>query len=66
MNKLNDLNKNINTTYNNFIVEDLETVSALDKWIIDFCKYLKFTNESNFNEIIPFCKLATFNTKSTV
>jgi len=56
MNKLNDLNKNINTSYNNFIVEELENVTGFDKWIIDFSKQLKFTNESNFNEIIPFCK----------
>ena len=45
MNKLNDLNKNINTSYNNFIVEELENVTGFDKWIIDFSKQLKFTND---------------------
>jgi hypothetical protein len=56
MNKLNDLNKNINTSYNNFIVEDLELTNELDKWIVDFSKNIKITDESQFNEILNFCK----------
>jgi endopeptidase La len=56
MNKLNDLNKNINTSYNNFIVEDLELNNELDKWILDFSKNIKITDETQFNEILNFCK----------
>jgi len=56
MNKLNNLNKNINTSYNNFIVEDLELNNELDKWLIDFSKNIKLTDDSQFNEILNFCK----------
>jgi len=56
MNKLNDLNKYINTSYNKFIVEDLELNNDLDKWILDLSKNIKITDDSQFNEILNFCK----------
>jgi hypothetical protein len=56
MNRLNDLNKNINTIYNNFIVEELELNNELNKIIIDFSKNMNLNDESQFNEILNFCK----------
>ena len=56
MNKLNELNKNINTSYNTFIVEDLSKVTELDDFILKFSKNINFKEESQFNEILHFCK----------
>jgi len=37
-NKLNDLNKNINTIYNTFIVEEIDKTTELDNYILIFNK----------------------------
>jgi len=51
-NKLNELNKNINTSYNNFIVDDLPKITELN----NFINLFGTSEESDFNEILNFCK----------
>jgi hypothetical protein len=53
LNKLNDINKNINTYYNNFIVESLDKNTEIDKWFKQF-ELSKFNN--NIEDIIDFSK----------
>ena len=51
--KLNDINKNINTNYNNFVVEKLEIVDEIDKLFTNLNIEL---NENNINDILNFSK----------
>jgi len=56
LNKLNELNRNINTNYNSFIVEDLELNTKLDKWINEFKNVLNLTDENQITEMMYFSK----------
>lgn len=56
LNKLNELNRNINTNYNSFIVEDLELNTKLDKWINEFKNVLNLTDEHQIMEMMNFSK----------
>ena len=51
--KLNDMNKNINTYYNNFIVESLDKNTEIDNWFNQF-ELSQFNN--NIDDIIDFSK----------
>ena len=51
--KLNDINKNINTNYNNFVVEKLESSDEIDKLFTSLNIEL---NENNMNDILNFSK----------
>ena len=53
LNKLNDMNKNINTYYNNFIVESLDKNTEIDNWFNQF-DLSQFNN--NIDDIIDFSK----------
>jgi len=53
LNKLNDINKNINTYYNNFIVESLDKNTEIDTWFKQF-ELSAFNN--NIEDIIDFSK----------
>lgn len=54
LNNLNDMNKNINTYYNNFIVESLDKNTEIDSWFKQF-ELLNFNN-NNIDDIIDFSK----------
>ena len=56
MNKLNIINKNINTNYNNFVVENLDIHNELDEWILDFCNYINPKSDSQLIEMYTFSK----------
>jgi endopeptidase La len=56
--KLNEINKNINTSYNNFIVENLDKNSEIDKWFEQY--NLELFND-NYNEIMDFSKFININ-----
>ena len=56
LNKLNELNRNINTNYNSFIVEDLELNTKLDKWINEFKNVLNLTDENQITDMMHFSK----------
>jgi endopeptidase La len=58
LNKLNEMNKNINTYYNNFIVESLDKNTEIDIWFNQF-DLTKLHN--NFDDIIDFSKFISFN-----
>jgi len=53
--KLNDINKNINTNYNNFIVEELEETNGIDKWIKEFSD-INLTDDNQLIELLNFSK----------
>jgi endopeptidase La len=57
LNKLNDMNKNINTYYNNFIVESLDNTTEIDNWFNQFDLH-KLSD--NFEDIIEFSKFINF------
>lgn len=52
--KLNEINKNINTSYNNFIVEKLELLNEIDSWF-NLINKLDL-NENNIKDLIEFSK----------
>jgi endopeptidase La len=54
MNKLNDLNRNINTSYNNYIVENLDNNSEFDKNITDLIKNIKSIDENVLMKEVQF------------
>lgn len=54
MNKLNDLNRNINTSYNNYVVENLDNNSEFDKNISDLIKNIKAIDENILIKEIQF------------
>ena len=63
MTKLNKINKNINTNYNNFIVENLELNNELDEWILDFSKDINPTNDFQLIEMFTFSKFIKLETQ---
>ena len=52
--KLNEINKNINTSYNNFIVEKLELPNEIDNWFNSLSKME--LNDINMKDLIEFSK----------
>jgi len=63
MNKLNTINKNINTNYNNFVVKNVDTHDELDEWISDFCNYINPKSDSQLIEILTFSKFIKLETQ---
>jgi endopeptidase La len=59
--KLNELTKNINTHYNNFIVNDLENDHMLDQWINLFKTNVQ--DEYQATEIYNFSKFININSQ---
>jgi endopeptidase La len=57
LNKLNKINKNINTYYNNFIVDNLDKNTEIDNWFNEFD--LTILN-NNFDDIIEFRQFINF------
>jgi endopeptidase La len=55
-NRLNEINKNINTNYNNYIVEELENKNGLDDWIsffpINYSDNFQLIELNNFSKFI--------------
>ena len=57
--KLNEINKNINTYYNNFIIEQLDIYTEIDEWLIPFLD-LSLTDK-HMEHIINFSKFININ-----
>ena len=57
LNKLNKINKNINTYYNNFIIDNLDKNTEIDNWFNEFD--LTILN-NNFDDIIDFRQFINF------
>ena len=57
LNKLNKINKNINTYYNNFIIDNLDKNTEIDNWFNEFD--LTILN-NNFDDIIEFRQFINF------
>ena len=60
-NRLNEINKNINTNYNNYIVEELENKNGLDDWISFFP--INYSDNFQLKELNNFYKFIDVNSQ---